>query len=68
MIYAVFDNLNTDKRKEAWLKAHPKVHFHFTPNSASWLEVEIWFSILAGKSLRGASLTWGFCKAGTSLK
>jgi hypothetical protein len=32
------------------------VRFHFTPTAASWLnQVEIWFSILAGKSLQGAS-------------
>jgi transposase len=31
---------------------------HFTPKPASWLnQVEIWFSILEGKSLRGASFT-----------
>ena len=48
-IHAVLDNLNTHKRNEAWLEAHPNVHFHFTPTSASWLnQVEIWFSILAG--------------------
>ncbi len=39
-------------------QAHPNVRFHFTPTRASWLnQVEIWFSILAGKSLRGASFT-----------
>jgi DDE superfamily endonuclease len=32
------------------------VQFHFTPTRASWLnQVEIWFSILQGKSLQGAS-------------
>src|SRR4029450_9802300 len=57
-IHAVLDNLNTHKRNEAWLEAHPNVRFHFTPTSASWLnQVEIWFSILAGQSLRGASFT-----------
>jgi transposase len=57
-IHAVLDNLNTHKRNEAWLEVHPNVHFHFTPTSASWLnQVEIWFSILAGQSLRGASFT-----------
>ena len=35
---------------------HPHVRFHFTPTRASWLnQVEIWFSILQGKSLHGAS-------------
>jgi hypothetical protein len=34
------------------------VQFHFTPTSASWLnQVEIWFSILQGQSLSGASFT-----------
>src|SRR5437762_7321933 len=38
--------------------AHPNVHFHFTPTRASWLnQVEIWFSILQGQSLHGASFT-----------
>ena len=41
-----------------WLKRHPNVQFHFTPTRASWLnQVEIWFSILQGKSLHGASFT-----------
>ena len=40
------------------LKAHPNVHFHFTPTSAFWLnQVEVWFSILQGQSLSGASFT-----------
>jgi hypothetical protein len=30
------DNLSTHKPKEdRWLKAHPRVHFHFTPTHAS---------------------------------
>src|SRR4029077_9767764 len=38
--------------------AHPNVKFHFTPTSASWLnQVEVWFSILQGQSLSGASFT-----------
>ncbi len=58
-IDVVLDNLNTHKPKnDRWLKRHANVHFHFTPTRASWLtQVEIWFSILEGKSLRGASFT-----------
>jgi transposase len=58
-IHVVLDNLNTHKPKnDRWLKRHPNVHFHFTPTRASWLnQVEIWFSILEGKSLHGASFT-----------
>jgi len=56
-IHVVLDNLNTHKpRNDCWLKRHPNVHFHFTPTRASWLnQVEIWFSILQGTSLSGAS-------------
>jgi transposase len=57
-IHVVLDNLNTHKKNEAWLKRHPRVRFHFTPTRASWLnQVEIWFSILQGQSLAGASFT-----------
>jgi transposase len=58
-IHVVLDNLNTHKpRNDRWLRRHPNVHFHFTPTRASWLnQVEIWFSILQGKSLHGASFT-----------
>src|SRR6516165_550667 len=56
--YVILDNLNTHKKNEHWLKAHPNVQFHFTPTSASWLnQVEVWFSILQGQSLSGASFT-----------
>ena len=56
-IHVVLDNLNTHKPKnDRWLARHRNVHFHFTPTRASWLnQVEIWFSILEGQSLYGAS-------------
>jgi transposase len=57
-LHVILDNLNTHKKNEPWLKAHPNVKFHFTPTSASWLnQVEVWFSILQGQSLSGASFT-----------
>jgi transposase len=58
-IHVVLDNLSTHKPKnDRWLKRHPNVHFHFTPTHASWLnQVEIWFSILQGNSLKDASFT-----------
>ena len=58
-IHVVLDNLSTHKPKnDRWLKRHLNVRFHFTPTRASWLnQVEIWFSILEGKSLHGASFT-----------
>ena len=57
-VHVILDNYATHKRNDAWLAAHPNVHFHFTPTSASWLnQVEIWFGIFTRKSLRGASFT-----------
>src|SRR6201987_2893365 len=57
-LHVVLDNLNTHKKCERWLKKHANVHFHFTPTSASWLnQVEVWFSVLQGQSLSGASFT-----------
>jgi hypothetical protein len=54
----ILDNLNTHKKNEHWLKAHPNVQFHFTPTSASWLnQIEVWFSILQGQSLSGTSFS-----------
>jgi len=57
-IHVILDNLNTHKPKnDRWLAQHPKVHFHYTPTHASWLnQIEVWFSILSRQALRGASL------------
>ena len=54
-IHVVLDNLSTHKpKRDLWLARHPNVHFHYTPTHTSWLnQIEIWFSILAGKSLKG---------------
>ena len=56
-IHVILDNLSTHKpKRDLWLARHPNVHFHYTPTRASWLnQIEIWFSILAGQSLKGAS-------------
>jgi transposase len=41
---------------QAWLARHRRVHFHFTPKGASWLNlVEAWFGILTRKSVRRGS-------------
>jgi transposase len=58
-IHVVLDNLKTHKpKRDRWRARHKNVHFHFTPTHASWLnQVEIWFSILARSTLRGASFT-----------
>jgi transposase len=56
--HVIMDNHSIHKRHEAWLEEHENVFFHYTPTSASWLNmVEIWFGILGRKSLRGRSFT-----------
>lgn len=55
-VHVILDNYSTHKKNDEWLKAHPNVTFHFTPTSASWLNmVEIWFGILTRRTLKGAS-------------
>jgi transposase len=56
-IHVILDNLSTHKpKRDLWLARHPNVHFHYTPTHTSWLnQIEIWFSILAARSLKGAS-------------
>jgi transposase len=56
-IHVILDNYSTHKKNEDWLAKYAgRVQFHFTPTSASWLnQVEIVFSLLTRKALRGAS-------------
>ena len=55
-IHVILDNYCTHKRCDEWLSTHPNVKFHYTPTSASWLNmVEIFFSILSRETLRGSS-------------
>ncbi len=45
-IHVIVDNLSAHKTTgvTAFLEAHPRVHLHFTPTYASWLnQVELWF-------------------------
>jgi transposase len=53
-LHVVLDNSSTHDTAEvrAWLAAHPRVHFHYTPTSASWLnQIEGFFGILTKQSL-----------------
>ena len=57
-IHVILDNSSTHKTPavQQWLEAHPRVHFHFTPKGASWLNmIEAWFSIITRKSIRRGS-------------
>lgn len=54
-LHLVCDNYATHKTPSirAWLAAHPRFHLHFTPTSASWLNlVERWFGELTNRKLR----------------
>jgi transposase len=56
--HVIMDNHSIHKRHGLWLDNHPNVFFHYTPTSASWLNmVEIWFGILTLKSLRSTSFS-----------
>lgn len=56
-LHVILDSFtHTTPAVQAWLATHPRVHFHFTPKGASWLNlVEAWFSVLARKSVRRGS-------------
>jgi len=59
-VHLVLDNASTHKTPviKRWLLAHPRFVLHFTPTSASWLNlVERWFSELTTKKLRRGAHT-----------
>ena len=54
-IHLILDNYGTHKtaRVRRWLAAHPRFHVHFTPTSASWLNlVERWFAALTENQIK----------------
>jgi transposase/transposase-like protein len=54
-LHLVMDNYAAHKRIEVdrWLQANPHVHVHFTPTSASWMNlVEVWFGIIERQAIR----------------
>jgi transposase len=57
-IHLILDNYGTHKtpRVRRWFTRHARFHVHFTPTSASWLNlVERWFALLSQKQIkRGA--------------
>ncbi|HEY1911893.1 MAG TPA: IS630 family transposase [Vicinamibacterales bacterium] len=57
-IHLILDNYGTHKTAQVrrWFARHPRFHPHFTPTSASWLNlVERWFATLTQKQIkRGA--------------
>lgn len=54
-VHLILDNYGTHKTLAVrrWLAARPRFHLHFTPTSASWLNlVERWFAELTTKQIR----------------
>lgn len=57
-VHLVLDNYGTHKTAliHRWLAKRPRFHLHFTPTSASWLNlVERWFGELTQKQIRRGS-------------
>jgi transposase len=57
-LHLIVDNYGTHKhpRVKAWLAKHRRFHLHFTPTSASWLNlVERWLRELSQKRIRRGS-------------
>ena len=54
-VHVILDNVSTHKTPliRRWLVTHPRYHLHFTPTSASWLNlVERFFALLTEKQVR----------------
>jgi len=54
-VHLILDNYGTHKTPSIrrWLVRHPRFHLHFTPTSASWMNlVERWFGLLTERQIR----------------
>jgi transposase len=54
-VHVILDNVSTHKTPliRRWLVGHPRYHLHFTPTSASWINlVERFFALLTEKQVR----------------
>ncbi len=59
-LHLIVDNYSTHKgeRIQKWLAKHPRIHFHFTPTSSSWLNmVERFFGEITTKMIRRGVFT-----------
>lgn len=57
-VHLICDNYATHKhpKVQAWAKRNPRFHFHFTPTSASWLNmIERFFRDLSDKAIKRGS-------------
>jgi transposase len=59
-LHIVLDNYGTHTHPvvHEWLERHPRIHLHFTPTGASWLNmVEIFFAIITKQAIRRGSFS-----------
>ena len=59
-LHVVCDNYATHNHPnvKAWLARHPRITMHFTPTSASWMNmVEIFFGIITRQAIRRGTFT-----------
>jgi transposase len=59
-LHLVMDNYAAHKHPNvsAWLAAHPRIHVHFTPTHASWMNlVECWFSLAERQAIHRGTYT-----------
>lgn len=59
-LHIVLDNYGTHTHPvvQEWLERHPRIHLHFTPTGASWLNmVEIFFAIITKQAIRRGSFS-----------
>jgi transposase len=59
-VHLIVDNYATHKhaKVKAWLAQHPRFHLHFTPTSASWLNlVERFFALTTDERIRRGAFT-----------
>ena len=57
-LHLVMDNYATHKKAEVrqWLEQNPRIHVHYTPTSASWMNlVEVWFGIIERQAIHRGS-------------
>jgi transposase len=59
-LHLVMDNYAAHKYPtvKEWLAANPRIHVHFTPTHASWMNlVEVWFSIAERQAIHRGTFT-----------
>jgi transposase len=63
-LHLVMDNYAAHKHPAVrdWLAANPRVHVHFTPTHASWMNlVECWFSLAERQAIHQGAVIAGLC-------